>query len=179
MIDPVVDIVIRGAIASLFAAAAWHKLSDASRFQASLQAYRILPDRTLRPFARLLPVVEGVVAASLLIPMTKSMAAVAGAGLLGVYSAAIGLNLLRGRRHIDCGCFASSTRTPLSATLLGRNFLLVSAALVASLPASPRPLGWVDLFTIASALSALVLLWMATRRLAQTGPALRRAGGSP
>ena len=178
MMDPVVDIILRVALASLFAAAAWHKLSDSTRFRATLRAYQILPAWALSPVARILPVVEGLVALALPLSTTKSTASLAGACLLGVYSAAIGLNLLRGRREIDCGCFASSARVPLSATLLARNALLIVAALVASMPASPRTLVWADSFTIAAALLALALLWMATQRLAQTGPALRRAGDS-
>jgi hypothetical protein len=178
MIDPVIDVAVRGALALLFAAAAWHKLSDLTRFGATLSAYQLLPTWAAWPTARLMPIVEALVAAGLLFPATKTAAALAGACLLGAYSAAITVNILRGRHEIDCGCFASSTRVPLSAGLLLRNTLLIGATGIAALPTSARPLSWLDSFTILAALLGLSLLWTATQRLAQTGPALRRAGGS-
>ena len=178
MIDPVIDIAVRGALALLFAAAAWHKLSDPVRFEATLRGYRALPDWALSPAAWLIPIIEAFIAAGLVFSGTRTAAALAGACLLGAYSAAIGVNLLRGRRDIDCGCFASSARVPLSPMLLVRNALLIGAAAIAALPASPRSLSWLDSFTITAALLGISLLWMATQRLAQTGPTLRSAGGS-
>lgn len=178
MIDPVIDIAVRGALALLFAAAAWHKLSDPVRFEATLRGYRALPTWAAWPTARLIPIIEAFIAAGLLFSETRTAAALAAACLLGAYSAAIGVNILRGRRDIDCGCFASSARVPLSPILLVRNALLIGAAGIAAFPASPRALTWLDSFTITAALLGLSLLWTATQRLAQTGPALRRAGGS-
>lgn len=178
MIDPVIDIAVRGALALLFAAAAWHKLSDPVRFEATLRNYRALPTWAAWPAARLMPIIEAFIAAGLLFSETRTAAALAAACLLVAYSAAIGVNVLRGRRDIDCGCFASSARIPLSPMLLVRNALLVGAAGIAAFPASPRALTGLDSFTITAALLGLSLLWTATQRLAQTGPALRRAGGS-
>ena len=178
MIDPVVDLTVRLALALLFGAAAWHKLSDSARFEAALRSYRALPAWAERPAAWLIPGAEALIAASLLSSTTRTAAALAGACLLCAYSAAIGVNIARGRRDIDCGCFVSSANVPLSWALLVRNAVLLGATALAALPASLRPLSWLDSFTIAAALLGLSLLWMATQRLTQTGPALRRAGGS-
>ena len=53
----------------------------------------------------------------------------AAAILLGLFSVAIGINLARGRSHIDCGCFQSALRQQLSISLLVRNGFLIALAL--------------------------------------------------
>jgi hypothetical protein len=48
-----------------------------------------------------------------------------------LFALAMGVNLRRGRRHIDCGCFQSALRQTLSWTLVARNVVLASLMAVA------------------------------------------------
>jgi hypothetical protein len=175
-IDPVIAWTLRLALALLFSAAAWHKLVDRGRFEGTLRAYALLPVRTTRLLSSAIPVVEVTIVIALLAPASH-LGGIAAASLLLVYTAAIGINLARGRRSIDCGCFTNSSTTPLSNALVARNAALIAAACALVLPVSARPLVWVDWVTSLTALFALSLLWAAGQQLAQTGPALRRHGG--
>jgi hypothetical protein len=177
MIDPVVELSICFALALLFAAAAWHKVSDRVRFGATVGAYSLLPPWLVSPVARVLPLLEACIAVGLVYPPTRSAAALAAVPLLTLYTIAIAANLARGRREIDCGCFASSARVPLSKWLLLRNGILIVASCVLLLPIRTRALMWVDGATIVMTLTTLSLLWATGQRLAQTGPALRHVGG--
>jgi len=49
--------------------------------------------------------------------------------LLVLYSSAIAINLVRGRRDIECGCGGAATHVPLSGWLLARNAALMATAL--------------------------------------------------
>ncbi len=178
MIDPVIELSLRLALALLFAAAAWHKVSDRVRFGATLRAYRLLPPWLVAPVARLLPLAEAAIAIGFLYPLTRQAAAFAAVPLLIVYTVAIAANLARGRREIDCGCFASSARVPLSTWLVVRNVILIVAASVLVMPIRMRTLIWLDALTVPTTLTILSLLWAAGQRLAHTGPALRQLGGA-
>lgn len=178
MIDPVIELSVCLALALLFAAAAWHKASDRIRFGAVVRAYDLLPSWLVAPAARLLPLLEASIAIGLLYPPSREVAAIAAVPLLALYTAAISVNIARGRREIDCGCFAASARVPLSNWLVLRNVVLIVAACALLLPIRTRTLMWVDGLTVATALVTVSLLWAAGRRLAQTGPTLRRFGGA-
>lgn len=177
MIDPVIELTLRTAFALLFAAAAWHKVSNRTRFAASLDAYALLPARLVAPISLLLPALECALAIGLLHAPSREPAAIASMALLALYTGAIATNLARGRREMDCGCFASSARVPLTPWLVVRNLVLISAAALLVAPVRARSLVWVDQLSIATAVLVLWLLWSAALRLAQTGPALQRLGG--
>jgi hypothetical protein len=179
MIDPVIELSLRLALAFLLGAAAWHKASDRVRFDTTLRAYRLLPSWLVSPVAWLLPAAEASIALGLLWPPTRQAAALGAGMLFFMYAGAIGVNLARGRREIDCGCFASSARVPLSHWLVARNAILIVAVSVVVMPVRPRTLIWIDVLTIATTLITLSLLWSAGQRLAHTAPALRRVGGAP
>jgi hypothetical protein len=53
--------------------------------------------------------------------------------LLILFAAAMAINIGRGRRNIDCGCFQSALRQNLSLTLVARNLGL---ALLLGIPAA-------------------------------------------
>jgi hypothetical protein len=142
MIDPLLKLTLAVSLALLFFLAARHKQAEGLRFEAQLGAYRILPPALLRVTARLLPLAELAIAVGLLLPATRTAATLAAAALLAVYALAMGINLLRGRDRIDCGCGASPQ--PLSGWLVGRNAVLAGTALLVSVPAATRPLGPVD-----------------------------------
>jgi hypothetical protein len=178
MIDPVLAWSLRLALAMLFFAAAWHKLTDRRRFEAAVRAYRLAPSAWATWLTWLFTVVESAVAIGLVYPSLHRTAAIAAAALLSVYTAAISLNLARGRREIDCGCFASGAKVPLGAGLIARNLALIAAASTLLVPTRVRAFVWIDAVTIVTGLITLSLLWAAGQRLAYTGPSLRRLGGA-
>jgi hypothetical protein len=78
--------------------------------------------------------------------------------LLG-YGCAIGINLARGRRDLDCGCSLAAGRRPIAAWMLLRNGVLAAAAIAAAFPSMGRPLTWIDMMTIVAGASATALLY--------------------
>ena len=95
--------------------------------------------------------------------------------LIGIYTTAIAVNLLRGRRSIDCGC--GGEPTPLSAWMLLRNVLLVALAVIAGGLATAE----VSAMTLVLALPAVLMLWLvyaiANQLLANQGVFRERLGG--
>ena len=166
MIDPVISVALRCVLAALFATAAWHKATDLPRFRATLIAYRLLPPSLGRSVAALVPGLELAIAVGLLLPAYR-WAAYAATALLGFYSVAIAVNLARGRRNIDCGCFGRAARMPLHEGLLARNALLIACAIAVPLPLRVRPLVWVDALTVGLLVTVTILLWVSFWRLRQ------------
>ena len=177
--DPVLVWVLRLTLALLFAAAALHKLRAPVEFAATLDAYALLPASVVRPIAAGLGWIEAGVAALLLVPGLGTLPVAGGAALLLVYSGAIAINLARGRTDIDCGCLgpalSPAQREPsLSAWLLGRNALLLSACALLTVPEAARPWVWVDGLSAVAGAAGITLCWIAAHQLAAL-PALRRA----
>lgn len=111
---------VRVLVALIFLTAALGKVRHRLAFLGVVANYRLLPPVAAPVFALLLPPVEIAVAASLLFlpaPWPELLAAV----LLLLFAAAMAINIGRGRRHIDCGCFQSTLKQTLSWTLVARN----------------------------------------------------------
>ena len=116
--DPIFIIASAIAIAVLLASAATHKVRTPARFARQLADYQLLPASLVRPVARLVPLLELAIAFALLVPVSRGWAALSAASLLALYAAAIGINLWRGRRDIDCGCAGPDQAQPLRPVLL-------------------------------------------------------------
>lgn len=168
MIDPLFGTAVAIGLACLLLSAAWHKAASHAAFVAALGNYRLLPPGLVRPVAAFLPVVEAALALGWLAGGRGRLVAAATAALLLVYAAALAVNLLRGRRQIDCGCgFSGSAggEQPLSWWLVARNVLLAGLAGLAGLPDSGRDLGTSDGLTLAGATLAAVLLYAGASQL--------------
>jgi hypothetical protein len=175
--DPVLAVVLRGALALLFVVAALHKLRDRDAFRATLDAYALLPAAATAPLARAVPLVELATAILLVAPRAATAGAVLAVLLLAVYALAMGVNLLRGRRDLDCGCMGPGARSKVGPELVVRNLFLIAAALVAGFaPVHARALVWVDFVTVPLAVAVIAALYAAVERvlaLAPTVAALR------
>lgn len=176
-LDLIIAWSIRLGLSLLFVMAAWHKVSDRPRFEAAVTSYELLPERASILLSWLLPLLEAAIAGGILYPATQRAAALAASALLLVYTGAIAINLARGRRRIDCGCFSSRSAMSLNGGLIVRNIGLTAAACALFLPVRMRALAWVDGFTLVATLVTVSLLWATAQRLSQTGPALRRQEG--
>lgn len=173
--DPSVDAILRAALALLFAAAVRHKLGDLPALRAAIAGYRLVP-RGLEGLASAL-VIGGEASVVLLLatPGRRDAGLYAAAALLAGYAAAMGVNLARGRRDLDCGC--GGPGQPISGWLVGRNLVLAAVALGATSPIAERPLMWIDACTVVGALAALAALWGAAGHLVANLPAVARARG--
>jgi len=126
----------------LFLVSGVQKTQDNLRFQGLVTNYKVLPE-TLSPWvARALPVLEMACGIALLVPGIQNIALAGVLMLLLAYTFGIGLNIYRGRTHIDCGCGAASKPQRLNKGLLLRNSLLVLVVLVALPIESTLAIAW-------------------------------------
>jgi protein-disulfide isomerase len=124
-----------------------------------------VPGRLGRPLAALLPLVELATAAALGPALTARWAAGESLALLLAFSAAIALNLSRGRAP-DCHCFGRLHSAPVSWWTVARNLLL--ALVAAGLVWGSTPAG-IPVAAIAVALGVTVV----ERRRSREKPAAR------
>ena len=200
MIDPAVDLLLRLALTLLFAVSAWDKAADLPAFRRVLDDYRVLPTAAVPTVAAAVTIYEGFLAAMLLAPVlppllrmclpssvipalslpTSSLAviaAIAACCLLATYTAAVVVNLMRGRRHIDCGCGGPALSQPIGNTVVVRNICLLVMAAMTGLPVGLRPLVALDVFTAAAAFVATAVLYTAAEQAHANLPMHRRLGG--
>ena len=177
-LDPVYWHVIRWLMAGVFAVACVHKLRSMDAFENVVRDYAVLPAAMAPLTSRLVIVCEIVVVTGLVSGLWMPVAAGLATVLLAVYGAGMAINLARGRRHIDCGCFGPAgggeTRHGLSGWLLLRNLSLIALTALLLLPVADRTLTWLDLVTIAAATVAGFATWSAADQLMANAPRLQR-----
>jgi hypothetical protein len=169
-LDPAIGWTVVLVLAGVFGAAAITKLRALDAFVGVLHSYRLVPEPLERPIAYALPVIELAIAVGVLLPAVRASAALTAAILLVLFAGAMAINLARGRRDIDCGCFATVLRQRLSWPLVLRNLLLAALALRVVPGLGVRSLGWLDFVTIGCASTALVLVYAAASQLFGSGP---------
>jgi uncharacterized membrane protein YphA (DoxX/SURF4 family) len=171
MIDAPLQLIVALGLALLFASAGVHKLRNGPRFTAALAEYHLLPTHWTPALARALALLEILLAAALLLPLSRPGAGVLAAALLTLYAGAITINLARGRSYIDCGC--GDRPQLLSPWLLLRNGLLAAGALLLMLPAAPYAFAWTDLVFYVPAFLLLCLLYLVGEELLENASILR------
>lgn len=164
MLDPAIGALLAGLFALLFAAAAVQKLRAPAHFAEVFAAYRLLPQAAAR-CALLVPLLECLLAGGLLVGAARSGAACAGALLLGVYAAAIAINLRRGRLDLACGCGGAHERRPIAPWMVVRNLLLAAALLLLVLPWGSRAWSPADALTVGGGIAVAALLYASLDRL--------------
>ena len=141
LLDPIAALALTLLIGWVLVEAGLHKLQDPVLTAANIDEYRLLPEGAGAWIARPLALVEIALAVLALLPLSRVPALVVAAALIAGYGVAITINLLRGRRDIDCGCGGPGQAQRLSVALPVRNALLVCAALAAAYSA-PAPSHW-------------------------------------
>jgi methylamine dehydrogenase accessory protein MauD len=122
---------VRIFLAAVFVTASAAKVAGRGAVPTTLRAFGV-PPAAAQPLAWMLPAAELAVAAALMPAASARYAALAAAGLLIAFTAAVGYQLARGRR-VECNCFGRLHSTPIGAGTLVRNAtLLAGAALVAA-----------------------------------------------
>ena len=164
----------RAALAIVFVVAAWQKLRDLETFEAALANYALLPDWLLAPVARALPLLELGGGLALVVAPDRAAGALLVLALLVLVTAAVAINLLRGRADVGCGCGGIEDDQRLSWALVARNGVLMLLALVALFPPTTRDLVWLDYLTVAGAAIAIYGLYIAASQIIANAPRLMR-----
>lgn len=125
----VVAICGRFVLASVLVLAGLAKLPRLGEFEGAVRNYRLLPARLVHPVAVALPAGELVGGLLLAVGLATPAVALAVAGLLVVFAAAVSVNLARGR-SIDCGCFGSVAAKRITWATVARNIGLAGLAVV-------------------------------------------------
>ena len=154
--DPLIVLIISCGFAGLFLSAALKKMLSFSVFKATLEAYQIIPGQILLPTSILVIWFEVTLCGLWIVEVLRPVAAAGSSILLVVYAFAIGLNLMRSRSHISCGC--GWREQPLSWGLVARNTVYVLIVLITLLPQTARELYWTDFSLGVLTLTVAVLI---------------------
>lgn len=156
----VISSIAAGFICLVFLRAALHKLGAREEFSGILDDYGLIPGVMIPVLSFLIPFIEIITSVLALIPSTRGIGVMMALVILILYAAAIGINLLRGRHTIDCGC--GGVPQGISWMHVFRNMLLAG---IASLPlwAPSRDLGGSAISGIGMAsitVASVGLLWL-------------------
>ncbi|MGR8949287.1 MAG: MauE/DoxX family redox-associated membrane protein [Gammaproteobacteria bacterium] len=177
MHDPVAICAARGGIALLFALSALSKARHFSIFRATLMDYEIVPQPILGAAAALVLALEASIVLLVWVPGIAPLGMSLAVGLLLIYAVAIGINLLRGRRNIDCGCTGPAVRQSLSAWLLLRNTVLALVALIGTNSFGLRQVSTVDFVIAGTVILAATAIYAAANQLMANAPRLDALDG--
>ncbi|MFD2171482.1 MauE/DoxX family redox-associated membrane protein [Tumebacillus lipolyticus] len=117
-------LIFRVILGVMFFSSGISKLKKMPEHFSILKDYRILPASLIKPFGWCEVIAEVAVGLLLLSGFYQSIAAWTTMSLLVVYTLAIAINLLRGRREISCGCGGVAGNHHLSWWLAIRNTVL-------------------------------------------------------
>ena len=109
-----------------FLVAGVSKLRDLPGFIRVARSYQILPDLPTKAFAPALPFVEVTLGLSFLVGLALPITATASVILLSIFTAAILINIRRGRKDIPCACFGSLSKAQIGWFSVARNTVLVT-----------------------------------------------------
>ncbi|WII36989.1 MauE/DoxX family redox-associated membrane protein [Paenibacillus thiaminolyticus] len=117
-------VMFQNVLAFLFLSTFLHKTLTCREHIRIMNAYRLVPARLIVPSFILFAAAELAIGLSLLLSGITLYHVVSIGSLLSIYTFAIGFNLMRGHRHIDCGCGGILENEQLSWGLVLRNLLL-------------------------------------------------------
>lgn len=171
--DPLVHLASAGLLALLLGSSGMQKLRNRSAFVQVLQRYG-LGQGWRRALAFLLPVGEILSAAGLILCLKMPWLAAPAVVLLGLYAGVLAISVRRGEAIEDCGCHFGGKPQPPSVALVWRNLLLTGLALNLVLPATGRPLAWLDVLTLFFLLISATALYGLAHLLMANHAALRK-----
>jgi uncharacterized membrane protein YphA (DoxX/SURF4 family) len=123
----VLVLVVRVALGLVFLIAGGLKIGHADLFASQIAGFELLPMPLIAPLALLLPFVEVLLGAYLIIGLFTRVAAGVAAFQLAVFAGAIASAVVRGI-HASCGCFGPADQTTTSWPEVARDagFVLVA-----------------------------------------------------
>ncbi len=173
MNDPVLLYAASAALACVLLLGALEKLKDMTGFAAAVAAYEILPASLGAGFAWLYVLTEALAGALLLAPASRFAGAALALLALAVATAGVVVNLVRGRRDIDCGCGGPAFRAAaargagLSWWMVLRNTALALWTLPAfgAAQGASRDLQWADAASVFGLTLSAVALYFTVNHL--------------
>lgn len=167
--NPIVISSARAALAILFLIGGAQKLRDPIVFKGAIENYGVVPLQAVPIVAYLVPLLEVVAGALLMVPRFGGTGALGALVLLAVVTAGVTLSLLKGHVGVDCGCGGLSSQ-PLSWGLVMRNLALICIAALATTQEAARLLGWLDFFLIGVIALSLLGVYVLFNQLMSTAP---------
>ena len=145
-LDPAFALAGRLLGALVFATAVAGKVRHRHELAGVVANYRLLPERLAASAAWIIVGLESLAMLSLVSGVGLAAGAALAIALLCGFALAMGINLVRGRREIDCGCFQSGLRQTLSEGLVARNLVLAAILMPLFAPAEApaSALQWID-----------------------------------
>nr|WP_300397365.1 MauE/DoxX family redox-associated membrane protein [uncultured Rhodococcus sp.] len=98
--------VVSSAVGAILVVAGLPKIKEPERMARAVRGYRLLPEKFAGVVGRVLPVAEVAVGLALIIGVLPKIAGGAAVVMFLAFFFGLTVNLLRGRRDLDCGCFA-------------------------------------------------------------------------
>lgn len=129
---PHVVLILRVIIGGIFLAAGIGKAGHANEFAAQIAAFRIVPQPVIAPIALVLPFLELMLGAYLILGLFTRAAAWIAAALLACFDGAIASAVVRGL-SVSCGCFGPNDKTVTSWPEVARDAVLVLLAVAIAL----------------------------------------------
>lgn len=126
---PVVQILARLALAAIFFYAALPKIGDPAAFARDIGNYRILPGELVNAAAVVLPWMELLAAALLVLGIWTQAAALLCGLLLLVFTGATATAVARGL-NIECGCFGQLESGPVTWSTVARDLAFLAPAVL-------------------------------------------------
>ena len=126
-------VVLRLAVATVYAAAAIGKLLTQRSTGLLLEAFQLSP--RLRPAVNALPALELAVAGALIFPQTSRVTAAASCLLLVFFCALVARQMSRGLAG-DCNCFGRLHSSKIGWSTVVRNAILISASALVAVASS-------------------------------------------
>ncbi|MFT8945261.1 MAG: MauE/DoxX family redox-associated membrane protein [Acetobacter aceti] len=152
-----------GGVGIMFLVAGVSKLREHDLFLGTLSSYRLLPASFLETAAWGLGAVEVLVGLMLLSGIGQGVGGVAAAGLMVTFALAMGINVMRGRTDLSCGCTPGQKGEALSWSLV---FRTLACGVPALLPVVGGEVSSVGIRIEGAACGvALWVLWQALRVL--------------
>ena len=129
-----VVLVLRIVLGAIFIVAGVSKIGHASLFAAEIAGFRILPQIVIAPLALVLPFLELLLGAYLILGLFTRAAAWIAVLLLALFDGAIASAVVRGMT-VNCGCFGPNDTTVTTWSEVARDAAFVVLAVVVALRA--------------------------------------------
>jgi len=120
---------LRVLLSVVFIISSVSKMAQPKRFAATITSFKIIPSTLAQPAAFALIGAEAAIAILLLIGWQTRFFALLYAILMLIFMVAVSLNILRGKKDLDCGCFGAKQRSKVNFKLLLKEFGLFVIAL--------------------------------------------------
>ncbi|MGE7999219.1 MauE/DoxX family redox-associated membrane protein [Lysinibacillus sp. NPDC093190] len=127
------ELFIRICMAIIFFSSSISKYNTLDKHIGIIENYKVLPPSWSSVVGKLDVLVEFCLGILLLLGLFQFLSGLIAGGLLLIYTMAIVINIMRGRKEISCGCGGVLGNHNLSWKLVIRNIILVSICILVSL----------------------------------------------